>query len=384
MPTNRTRNIASHAVRCASLLVALIVATNLLAPAQAVAKSQGIAVLVNDQPITNYEIEQRQRYLGLGAGDIGKRAKSNFQKLIKRKSTNEKLRAILRAIIKANQGKSREQILAIFEKRKKQFAQSLQKQALSQARKSVLPGLRKKALEELIEEKLKLQEAKRLNVTVSDDEVEKIIAGMAERNKMDVPKFKKHMASMGANIRTLQSRFRAMLSWRNVVRRQFGHQISITSRDLDRAVATAEGSDQTQLNVQRITLLFAKNLGQGELAKRLEEANALRSQFKGCSSTASLAKTAGGTRFANLGPTEASKISEPTRTLLLNAADGEMLPPSVGSGGVELWVICGRSTVAADKSKRDAAAQELRQKEFQALANRHLKDLRQDAHIEYR
>jgi peptidyl-prolyl cis-trans isomerase SurA len=37
-----------------------------------------------------------------------------------------------------------------------------------------------------------------------------------------------------------------------------------------------------------------------------------------------------------------------------------------------------------DETKRDRAAQELRQKEFEILAKRHLKNLRQDAHIEYR
>lgn len=367
-----------------TLAILLVVTSGLGFAPTANAKSQGIAVLVNDQPITNYEIQQRQRYLGLGASDIQKKAQANFKSLIGRKSTSENLREILREIIKSNPGKSKEQVLAIFERRKKQYAQKLQKQAVAQARQSVLPGLRKQALDELIDESLKLQEAKRLNVLATDDEVNGIISGMAQRNKMDIDKFKKHMSSLGTNIRTLEDRFRAMLSWRNVVRRQFGHQIAITSRDLDRAVATTDGDDQTELNVQRVTLLFAKNLGQSELARRLQEASTLRSKFTGCQSTGSLAKSAGGARFSNLGPTAATKIPEPTRTMLINAPDGEMLPPSVGDGGVELWVVCGRKTVEADKTKRDAAAEELRQQEFRALADRHLNDLRQDAHIEYR
>ena len=38
-------------------------------------------------------------------------------------------------------------------------------------------------------------------------------------------------------------------------------------------------------------------------------------------------------------------------------ADGEMLPPSVGDGAVELWVVCGRSAVKADDEKREAQAE---------------------------
>lgn len=346
--------------------------------------SQGIAVLVNDDPITNYEIEQRQRLLSLGAGDIQSKARDKFKSLISAKSTTEKLRGILREIIKANPDKSKDEVLAIFEKRKKAFAQSLQKQAVSSARASVLPALRKKAVDELIEERLKLQEAKRLNVLAGDDEVDRLVGGIAGRNKMDIPAFGKHLKSMGADISSMRSRFKAMISWKNVIRRQFGHQIAISTRDLDRAVATAEGDDKTELNVQLITMLYDKNLGQSELAKRLREASELRSKFTGCNTTGALAKTAGGARFVNHGPTEAARIPEPTRTMLLNARDGEMLPANVGDKGVELWVVCGRKTVGADDAKRETAEEDLRQREFQVLAERHLNDLRQDAHIEYR
>lgn len=383
--TNHRKHSAGHSVY---LILAGVGALVVLGAGGAVpvaaAGTQGIAVLVNDEPITNYEIRQRQKYLSLSASDIQNEARKKFKNLISAKSTTENLRNILREIIKENPGKSKDEILGIFEKRKKAYAKSLQDQAVSSARASVLPGLRKKAVDELIDERLKVQEAKRLNVVATDDEVDQLISGIAGRNKMDLKQFGNHMKKMGADVSTMKSRFKAMLSWKNVIRRQFGHRIAISTRDLDRAVATTDADDRTELNVQRITLLFAKNLGQKELARRIDEATALRSKFTGCSMTGSLAKTAGGARFSNLGPTEAGRIPEPARTMLINARDGEMLPPSVSDQGVDLWVLCGRKTVVADKAKRDAAAEELRQREFQVLAERHLSDLRQDAHIEYR
>jgi peptidyl-prolyl cis-trans isomerase SurA len=68
----------------------------------------------------------------------------------------------------------------------------------------------------------------------------------------------------------------------------------------------------------------------------------------------------------------------------LSAQDNEMLPPSVGEGGVELWAVCGRKVISAQQKKRASAKNDRQQKEFDILAKRHLKDLRQDAHIEYR
>ena len=79
-------------------------------------RKHSVAVLVNDEPITHHEIDQRARLLALSSR-LGSRVKANFQALIKRKSTNQRLRAILGETIKANPGKSRDQVLAIFEKR---------------------------------------------------------------------------------------------------------------------------------------------------------------------------------------------------------------------------------------------------------------------------
>ena len=61
-----------------------------------------------------------------------------------------------------------------------------------------------------------------------------------------------------------------------------------------------------------------------------------------------------------------------------------MLPPTVSAVGIELWAVCGRKVVTANDQKRESAENELRQKEFELLAKKHLKDLRQDAAIEYR
>lgn len=347
---------------------------------------QAIVVLVNDEPITGYEITQRQRMLGLSA-NIQNQAAENFKRILQQPGTNERLKAILNDVINANRGKTKEEVIAIFEARKKQFAQSLQKQAVEGARASVLPGLRKSAIEELIDERLKTQEAKRLNVLASEEEADRMLKGIAERNKMTDAQFAEHIKGLGADVSTMKSRFRAGLSWQQVIRRRFGHQIAITERDVDRVVAAgAVGSnDETvELQVQRITLAVPAKLDQKAIAQRFQDAETLRRKFGGCKTAQALAATATNASFEDLGARKSASLPEPTRTLLLNAKDGEMLPPSVGAGGVELWAVCGRSALKPDLEKRSAAQEELRQKELDVLAKRHLKDLRQDATIEYR
>jgi peptidyl-prolyl cis-trans isomerase SurA len=347
-------------------------------------KGLSIAVLVNDEPITGYEIEQRQRIMGLGA-NLGEKAQANFKRLISDPSTNDRLKAILNETIQANQGKTREQVIAIFEERKKQFAMNLQRQAVDSARASMLPTLKKGALDELIDERLKLQEAKRLNVIAAEEDVAKIVRSLAEKNKMTEAQFGQHLAGMGADLDGMRSRFKAMLSWNDVIRRRFGHQIAITERDVERVVAQGPaGEDQVELQVQRITLTLPDKINQKLVAQRQAEAEAIRTKFSGCKAMSSLAGSVTGARFEDLGARKPSTLVEPARSMLINAQDNEMIPPSVGTGGVELYAVCGRTVVKADAQKRSAAQDELRQKDLELMAKRHLQNLRQDAHIEYR
>jgi peptidyl-prolyl cis-trans isomerase SurA len=49
-----------------------------------------------------------------------------------------------------------------------------------------------------------------------------------------------------------------------------------------------------------------------------------------------------------------------------------------------VFAVCGRRAVGVDDKQREKAEGELAQKEFEIVAKRYLRDLRQDAHIEYR
>lgn len=341
-----------------------------------------IVALVNDEPITGYEIERRSSMLA--GGDVQKVAKAKFNAIIKDKNTTKRLRAILEKTVKANPGKSRDEIIAIFEKRKKKFGMDLQRQALAQAKAATLPKLRKKALDELIDEKLKLQEAKRLNVVPSDAEITKVIEGIAQRNKMTLDQMK---GQLGGSLTPLKDRIKSSLSWNQVVKQRFGAFISVTNRDVDRMVQDSgldAGADLVELRLQLIKLIIPEKLEGTTIANRVADGERLKAQHKGCDSTQAVAAKASGAKYEEIGKRKTSAIPEPIRTMLLNAQDGEMLPPIVGKGGVELWVVCGRDVVKGDDEARTAATNKLRQKEFEIMGERHLKNLRQDALIEYR
>ena len=97
-----------------------------------------------------------------------------------------------------------------------------------------------------------------------------------------------------------------------------------------------------------------------------------------------LAKEASEAKYEDLKYIKPSTVPEPTRSMLLSAKDGDMLPPATAASGVEIYAVCGRRPIKTDEKTREKAMEELAAKEFEALAKRYLRDLRQDAHIEFR
>jgi len=345
---------------------------------------QAIVVLVNDEPITAYEIEQRALLIALNSGgDLRARLEARWAQIVKDPKTNERFQQLLRE----KNVKTKEEAMAL----QKQFATGLQKSALDQLRReesaSKMPQFRKQAREELIEEHVKLQEAKRLGVDVGEEEAKRVLKDIAARNKMSDEQFAQQVKNQGVDITTMRDKFRAQGAWREVVRRRFSAQISITQGEVDRKIsasATESGEDAIELQVAKITLPLPTGVDQATIARRFADAEGLRRTYAGCKSMAELAKKAVDARFDDAKYIKPSNVVEPTRSLLLSAKDGDVLPPATAAGGIELYAVCGRRAVRADDKQREKAQNELAQQEFEILAKRHLRDLLQDAHIEYR
>lgn len=391
-----TASVAALCIAAASLEPATAVAQTTkparakaaaAAPATATSSSlseQAIVVLVNDEPITAYEIEQRSRLIIMMSGAVGEYMQKNIQDRWKRAISSPSINEEFRNFAMKHNPRTQEDIQRL----QKAFIEDKQKrlrdELMREARAKAAQGVRQKAQDELIEERLKLQEAKRLNLTADDADVDKVIQDIAQRNKMTLQQFSQHIASQGGDIDAMRSRFRATLSWNQVVRRRFGHQVSVAEREIDKAVAAGPaGEDRVELQLQRIVLPVS-GIDQRAAVARLAEAERIKKAYGGCKSIAAAAKRVPDARVENLGARKPSSIPEPTRSMLAGAKEGDLLPPSVGSDGVEMYAVCGQTVVKASDAKRTAAQDELRQREFELLARRHLKDLRQDASIEFR
>ncbi len=328
-----------------------------------------IVVRVNGAPITDLDIKQRTNLIMMSAPDIQKQVRARAQRQFKAKDINERFRAYMIA----NKPKSRDEAKRL----QKRFSQRI----FERARSSVRGGLRKRALSELIDDRLKVQEARKRGVLIGKQETTDILNKMAKNNKMTRAQFDKFLRRQGIHPRSLMSQMQARVSWQRVAGSRLRRQVTVRSTDIDQAVAgdpAAERGKATEFDLGVISFRSEKAFDTAQY----EQALAARSRFRGCNGLEKLAKGVKGARYQKLGKTRAGALPDNARPLLLATPVGKMAPPVYTPTGVSLYAVCNRKEVTNDDSLRQKAKQQLQNKQIGTLAKRLLKDLCQEAYIE--
>lgn len=248
--------------------------------------------------------------------------------------------------------------------------------------KSADGTLRERSLTELINELLMRQEAKRLGVSVEDASVRSAIDARLKPVKSNYGDFDKYLRGKGVRISTLENRMRAQLVWRQVIQRTYRDLVTISETDIDAAVEGLDGGEAEEtFALKRILLKVPASAGDGALGARLADAEKIRTSIRDCTRIAQVLARFRDTEVSDLPGTKTEDLKEPTRSLVLQATEGQVTPPNPVEDGLEMIVVCQRTQ---DGGKRQQAQRQLVNQEFEMLAERHLRDTRQDAIIEYR
>ena len=291
------------------------------APAWAQAE-QSIVVLVNDDPITVYDVEQRQRFLAV--------------------TTQEQ----------------------------------------------PSPALKKKATDMLIEERLQIQQAKKLGITPSEEDVTKVLAGMAKNNNMNPEQLGAALGQMGVNIKTLRDRIRAQVVWQDLIRKKFRRDVSIAETDVDKALgsgADAEApKEETTFQLRQVKYEIPTDANQASIAKQLAAVESVRAKVQSCSNLSSFTKDMKGFKIKTLQDQLPGSLGQPMRTLVMNAKIGQMTPPTLSGSAIEAYAVCGKHATKGDPEKRQQTETKLLEEELGIRAEGLLRDMRQGAFIEYR
>ena len=140
----------------------------------------------------------------------------------------------------------------------------------------------------LIDEQIQLQEAKRLNVSVTDQDMARARSDLEQRNNLKPGQFEGFIRNLGVDPETVERQLRAQIAWGKLVRRRFGNDVNISQEEVTDVLARLEAdAGKTQKRIAEIVLPL-ENAGSETQVKEL--ADRIAEQLRGGANFGAIAR----------------------------------------------------------------------------------------------
>lgn len=252
--------------------------------------------------------------------------------------------------------------------------------------------LRSQALDRLIQDRVKFQEARRLGLEVSDEEIRAGIAELAEGVGMDPNDMVAQLAAQDVSQRALEDLVAADVVWRKVVRVRFSGQVEPSESEVDAqiarlgqrsGVAYRVGEIGLPLETEDRTPAETRELAE-RLSRQLDSGGDFAAAVRRYSQSVSAAEggEVGWVSSANLPPEVAEALA--------GLEPGDVTRPVEVEGGLSILKVFDRREAAGgridpdDPQVREQVRNRLMGQQGQRLAQGLLQELRRDALIEIR
>jgi peptidyl-prolyl cis-trans isomerase SurA len=292
----------------------------LLTPCASPSQAQSVAVMVNGDPITTYDIEQRSKLI----------------------------------FLTTHKSADRQQVV-----------------------------------NELIEEKLKIKEAKRFGVDPTGSDVDQSYAAMSGRMRISPEQLTKSLEGQGIRADTLKARLKADMVWTSLVRGRYKESLQVGEKDVAAAVRGGGGEEKQQADafeykMQPIVLIVPRGSAPAAIEARQKEAEGLRNRVQTCAEANALFKSMPNAAIRDIVSKTSADIPPVLRELLDKTPVGHLTAPEVTKQGVEMVALCGRNPTTLDTPKKKEIREKMYAEKYEAKSKWYLQEIRKAAMIEYR
>jgi peptidyl-prolyl cis-trans isomerase SurA len=248
---------------------------------------------------------------------------------------------------------------------------------------------RKEVLDSLIDEILKVAEAKRYTIDVPDSEVDNAYKNVATRMNLDEQKLTQLLTAAGASDDTLKRSLRAQIAWTNLVRGRYRASLEIVDKDVEAQLQLHKpGEKASQVGYEYIMrpVVFIVPHGSADtvVEARKHEAETLRTRFANCTDGIAFARALPDVAVRDQVSKYSADLAQQLREILDSTAVGHLTPPETTTEGVQMFAICAKKETKTDTPEITEIRNQMFQQKFGAQAKRYLDTLRRQAMIEYK
>jgi len=248
---------------------------------------------------------------------------------------------------------------------------------------------RQDVINELIDEKVKIKEAKKFGVDPTSSDIDQAYGQMAGRMRITSDQLTKSLEGQGIRPDTLKSRIKTEMVWGSLVRGRYKERLQVGEKDVAAAVKADGGEGQQQAEafeykMQPVVLIVPHGASQSAIELRQKEAETLRARVQTCDEASAYFKTMANAAIRDPLIRTSADIPANLRKVLDDTPVGHLTPPEVTKQGIEMVALCGRKPTTIDTPKKKEIRDKMYAEKYLATSNAYLQEIRKAAMIEYR
>ncbi|MDC9824047.1 peptidylprolyl isomerase [Devosia sp. ZB163] len=240
-------------------------------------------------------------------------------------------------------------------------------------------GGTKAAMDQLINEQLQLQEAKKYNIAITDQQVDDAFQQVARNIKVSTDKLREILLGRGVNLDTMRARLRAALAWQQLSQMVVQSRVKVSDLELEKA-ADAKLDQGLSYDYILKEVLF---ITAGNASARTGQANAYRKAFQGCDSAVQLSLNYTDAAVRDMGRRHATQLPDALAKELSGLNVGGITKPRVTESGVSMLAVCSKTSARDTTFIKSKLRSEQGGQAMKAEAEKYMDELRAKAKISY-
>jgi peptidyl-prolyl cis-trans isomerase SurA len=241
-------------------------------------------------------------------------------------------------------------------------------------------GGSKKAMDQLVNEQLQLQEAKKYNIAISEAQVDDAFTSVARNIKVSSDKLREILLSRGVSVDTMRARLRAALAWQQLSGMIVQQRVKVSDIELDKEASAALTTETSYDYILKEVLFISTT---GNASARTGQANAYRKSFTGCDSAVTLSLNYTDAAVRDMGRRHATQLPDALAKELAGLNVGGITKPRVTESGVSMLAICSKNAARDTTYIKNKLRSQQGGEAMKAESEKYLEELKAKAKIVY-
>ena len=213
-------------------------------------------------------------------------------------------------------------------------------------------NLTSKATDELIDETLKMQEARRRGIKIPDQAVDEAFANFAKQNKLTTAQLTEVLSRAGFSAQGFKDYIRAQMSWGQAVQASLRRNETVSEQEAVQRMLAQGGKKPTttEYTLEQVIFVVPQSERGAKLSLRKREAEGMRGRLRSCPDAYDIAKQLRDVTVRDLGRVAAPELPALWKDAIESTSVGKTTPVKETDRGAEFIMVCNSREVSDDMS----------------------------------